>query len=92
MAMATVIVGMVYYPEISSSVPFADAFRVVGMPWGSYVVAVGAVAGTMNTVLVSIFCLQRVIVVLARTSLIPSLLVSLGFRLALAKPLPDSTR
>lgn len=74
MAMATVIVGMVYYPEISSSVPFADAFKAVGMNWASYVVSVGAVAGTFNTVLVSVFSLQRIVVVLARTDLIPSVL------------------
>jgi len=77
MAMATVIVGMVFYPEISSAVPFADAFRSVGMNWAAYVVSVGAVAGTFNTVLVSIFSLQRIVVVLARTDLIPSILGSI---------------
>lgn len=75
MAVSAVIVGMVHYTQISVAAPFADAFRQTpGYGWASYVVSVGAVAGTFNTVLVTLFSLQRICVVLGRTDLLPRIL------------------
>lgn len=76
MAMATVVVGMVYYADVSPAAPFSDAFRQVGYNWAAYIVSIGAIAGTFNSALVDLYSLGRLIVVLGRAGLMPHALVS----------------
>lgn len=54
------------------------AFRSVGWPWASYIVAVGALMAIVNTVLATQFALSRTFVTLARLDLLPAALVRAG--------------
>lgn len=44
--------------QIDPSASFATAFKQVNMPWGSYLVGLGAVLGIVTGVLVSKRCLH----------------------------------
>lgn len=43
--MALCLVMMVPYNELDANASFATAFTQVGLPWGQYLVALGAVLG-----------------------------------------------
>jgi amino acid transporter len=67
--------GMVPYYKIDSNAPFSVALGQF-YPWASYIVSIGACAGTFNTAFASLYAMSRLIVVLSRCRLIPEFLVS----------------
>jgi amino acid transporter len=51
--MSLCLVMMVPYHQLDPAASFATAFTQVGLPWGQYLVALGAVLGIVTGVLVS---------------------------------------
>eukprot|EP00775_Hariotina_reticulata_P009041 gene9041-9212_t len=72
-AASTVIVGMVPYYEIDSNAPFSVALARYYPP-ASYIVAIGACAGTFNSAFAGMYAMSRLLVVLSRCRLIPNFL------------------
>jgi len=65
--MALVLVMMVPYSSLDESAAFAVAFEQAGFLWGRYLVAVGAVLGTLTGVLVGVMGVARLICCLCRS-------------------------
>jgi amino acid transporter len=63
------------YYLIDSNAPFSVALGQF-YPWASYIVSLGACAGTFNTAFASLYAMSRLVVVLSRCRLIPEFLVS----------------
>ncbi|WIA18741.1 hypothetical protein OEZ85_003431 [Tetradesmus obliquus] len=68
--MALCIVMMVPYHMIDPRASFATAFTQVGLPWGQYLVGLGAVLGIVTGVLVTFMGVARIITSTARTHLL----------------------
>lgn len=68
-AMALCIVMMVPYHQIDEKASFATAFTQVGLPWGQYLVGLGATLGIVTGVLVNCMGVSRIVCSLARTHL-----------------------
>jgi amino acid transporter len=66
---------MVPYYAIDSNAPFSVALGQF-YPWASYIVSLGACAGTFNTAFASLYAMSRLVVVMSRCRLIPEFLVS----------------
>jgi hypothetical protein len=67
--------GMVPYYLIDSNAPFSVALGSF-YPWASYIVSIGACAGTFNSAFAALYAMSRLMVVLSRCRLIPEFLVS----------------
>lgn len=67
--------GMVPYLEIDSRAPFSVALGKY-YPWASYIVSIGACAGTFNSAFADLYAMSRLMVVLSRCRVIPDFLVS----------------
>jgi amino acid transporter len=67
--------GLLPYYEIDSNAPFSVALGKF-FPWASYVVSIGACAGTFNSAFADLYAMSRLMVVLSRCRLIPEFLVS----------------
>jgi amino acid transporter len=63
------------YYLIDSNAPFSVALGQF-YPWASYIVSVGACAGTFNSAFAALYAMSRLMVVLSRCRLIPEFLVS----------------
>jgi amino acid transporter len=66
--------GLEHYLNIDSNAPFSVALG-KHYPWSSYVISIGACAGTFNTAFASLYAMSRLMVVLSRCRLIPQALV-----------------
>jgi hypothetical protein len=69
--MALVLVMMVPYNTLDESAAFAVAFEQAGFMWGRYLVAVGAVLGTLTGTLVGLMGVARLICCLCRSHMGP---------------------
>jgi hypothetical protein len=67
--------GLLPYIEIDSNAPFSVALGKF-FPWASYVVSIGACAGTFNSAFADLYAMSRLMVVLSRCRLIPEFMVS----------------
>lgn len=70
-AVTAVLTGMVPSSQISIDAPVADAFRMVGLPWAQFVIAIGAMAGITSVLLVLMLSQPRVMLAIARDGLLP---------------------
>jgi amino acid transporter len=66
---------MVPYKEIDNNAPFSVALGSY-YPAASYIVSIGACAGTFNSAFADLYAMSRLMVVLSRCRLIPEMLVS----------------
>lgn len=78
-AASTVIVGMVPYYEIDSNAPFSVALAKYYPP-ASYIVSIGACAGTFNSAFAGLYAMSRLMVVMSRCRLIPEFLARINPR------------
>lgn len=65
---------MVPYQEIDSNAPFSVALAKYYPP-ASYIVSIGACAGTFNSAFADLYAMSRLMVVMSRCRLIPNFLV-----------------
>jgi amino acid transporter len=63
------------YKEIDANAPFSVALGRYYPP-ASYIVSVGACAGTFNSAFADLYAMSRLMVVMSRCRLIPDFLVS----------------
>lgn len=73
--MCVTICGMVPYFTIDVNAPFAAAYSTIGVHWAGKVVAVGALAGIITSLLVNLFGQIRLLFTLGREGLLPESLV-----------------
>eukprot|EP00775_Hariotina_reticulata_P001934 gene1934-2264_t len=69
--MSAVLVLMVPYDQLDSGAPFAAAFSTVGMNWGRYIVALGALMGIITSTMVGMYATARIICSVARQHMLP---------------------
>jgi len=69
--------GVAKYSDLNNSEPLAFALRGLGYPWGSALVATGAICGITTVLLVLIYGQTRVFYVMARDRLLPQWMVKL---------------
>ncbi|CAG9461907.1 unnamed protein product [Pedinophyceae sp. YPF-701] len=69
---STVLTGMVPSDELDLHAPLAAAFRVVGVPWASKIVALGTVTVLTATIYCTIYAQPRLLMSMARDGLLPS--------------------
>ena len=69
-AVAAVLTGMVPYDKIDIHAPVADAFRLVGLPWAQFLVAIGALTGITSVLLVMMLSQPRIWLAMARDGLV----------------------
>ncbi|KAJ8546542.1 hypothetical protein K7X08_032616 [Anisodus acutangulus] len=70
-ALATVLCLMQSYKNIDVNAPFSVAFEAVGLGWGKYVVAAGALKGMTSVLLVNCVGQARYVTHISRTHMIP---------------------
>ncbi|TQM68332.1 amino acid/polyamine/organocation transporter (APC superfamily) [Actinomadura hallensis] len=71
-SVATVLVGMQRYTELSTEAPLADAFKAVGRPVFATIIDVGAVVGLVTVVLILLLGMSRIFFALSRDGLMPA--------------------
>ena len=71
MAVAAVLTGIVSYKELGVPEPIAVAVDRMGMPWFSFLIKVGAVAGLSSVMLILTYGQTRVFYSMARDGLLP---------------------
>jgi APA family basic amino acid/polyamine antiporter len=71
MAVAAVLTGVVSYKELGVPEPIAVAVDRMGMPWFSFLIKVGAVAGLTSVMLILTYGQSRVFFSMARDGLLP---------------------
>ncbi|KAF6256039.1 amino acid permease family protein [Scenedesmus sp. NREL 46B-D3] len=67
--MSLCLVMMVPYDQLDPAASFATAFTQVGLPWGQYLVALGATLGIITGVLVGVMGVARIVTSMGRTHL-----------------------
>lgn len=67
--------GLVPYYNLDINAPFSVALGQF-YPWSSYIISIGACAGTFNSAFAALYAMSRLMVVLSRCRLIPHFLVS----------------
>ncbi|WIA40660.1 hypothetical protein OEZ86_004366 [Tetradesmus obliquus] len=72
-AASTVITGLVPYYNLDINAPFSVALGQF-YPWSSYIISIGACAGTFNSAFAALYAMSRLMVVLSRCRLIPHFL------------------
>ena len=71
-AVSGVLTGMVPFKELDGDAPIADAFKNLGKDWVSAFIYVGALAATLNTVMLLMLGQSRVAFAMAATACCPS--------------------
>ncbi len=71
-ATSAVLVGIVPYAQLDNPAPIAVAVNRMGMPWFSFLVKIGAIAGLTSVMLVLLYGQTRIFYTMARDGLIPS--------------------
>jgi APA family basic amino acid/polyamine antiporter len=74
---AGTLTGVARYSDLNNPEPLAFALRGLGYPWGSALVATGAICGITTVLLVLIYGQTRIFFVMARDKLLPQWLVAL---------------
>ncbi len=70
MAVAGVLTGIIPVNHIDIHAPVADALKQIGYPWGSVLVAIGALAGITSVLLVMMLGQVRILFAMARDGLL----------------------
>lgn len=71
-----VLVGVVPYSQLDVAAPIALATDRMGLPWFSYMVKIGAIAGLSSVMLVLLYGQTRVFYTMSRDGLLPSALAT----------------
>ncbi len=71
---ALVLTGLVDYRELNVAQPIAIAVNKMNMPWFAKIVKIGAIAGLSSVILSMMYGLVRVIFVVTKDGLLPSIL------------------
>ncbi len=71
LAVAAVMTGVVYYPELGVPAPIALAVRALNMPWLSAFISLGAIAGITSVILVMLLGQPRIFYTMAKDGLLP---------------------
>jgi APA family basic amino acid/polyamine antiporter len=71
-----VLVGVVPYAQLDVAAPIALAADHMGLPWFSYVVKIGAIAGLSSVMLVLLYGQTRVFYTMSRDGLLPTALAA----------------
>ncbi len=72
---AAVLTGAVNYKELNVSSPISYALLKVGYHFGSFIVAIGAIAGLTSTILVMQYGLSRILLAMSRDGFFPKKLL-----------------
>jgi len=74
-AVAVVLTGIVPYTSLhNNGAPISYALGAIGIPWGSALVSVGAIAGLTSVLIVTLYGQTRIFFAMARDGLLPSFL------------------
>eukprot|EP01025_Chloroclados_australasicus_P005667 TRINITY_DN11765_c0_g2_i3.p1 TRINITY_DN11765_c0_g2~~TRINITY_DN11765_c0_g2_i3.p1 ORF type:complete len:637 (-),score=70.64 TRINITY_DN11765_c0_g2_i3:1355-3118(-) len=76
--MCVTITGMQPYDQIDQDAPFSIAFHNLGVEWARTIIAIGAVTGIATSFLVNMLGYIRLIVILARSYLLPTALAKVN--------------
>ncbi len=71
MAVAAVLTGIVPYNTLNVADPIAKAVDAVGLPWLSFIVKIGAIAGLTSVMMVLMYGQTRVFYTMAKDGLMP---------------------
>lgn len=72
MCVALVLTGVVPFTELNVPDPMAKAVDAVGLPWLSFLIKIGAIAGLTSVMMVLLFGQTRIFYTMARDGLMPS--------------------
>ena len=70
-AIAAVLTGMVYWPQINIEAPLSHAFLDHNLPWASDIIVLGALAGLTSVMLVMLLGQSRILYAMANDGLLP---------------------
>jgi APA family basic amino acid/polyamine antiporter len=70
-AVAAVLTGLVPYPKLDVADPVVEGARVIGMPWLSLLIEVGALVGLTTVILVLLYGQSRIFATIANDGLLP---------------------
>jgi APA family basic amino acid/polyamine antiporter len=73
-ATSAVLVGIVPYQQLDNPAPIAVAVNRMGMPWFSFLVKIGALAGLTSVMLVLLYGQTRIFYTMSRDGLLPSVM------------------
>src|ERR1019366_2377215 len=73
-ATSAVLVGIVPYASLDGPAPIATAVDQIGMPWFSFLVKIGAIAGLSSVMLVLLYGQTRIFYTMSRDGLLPSIM------------------
>ena len=73
-SVAGVLTGLVKYEQLGVAQPIAIAVDKMGLPWFSILVKIGAIAGLTSVILVMLYGLVRILFVISKDGLLPSVL------------------
>ncbi len=73
-ATSAVLVGIVPYAQLDTPAPIAVAVNRMGMPWFSFLVKIGAIAGLSSVMLVLLYGQTRIFYTMSRDGLLPSVM------------------
>jgi APA family basic amino acid/polyamine antiporter len=73
-ATSAVLVGIVPYAQLDTPAPIALAVNRMGMPWFSFLVKIGAIAGLSSVMLVLLYGQTRIFYTMSRDGLLPSVM------------------
>jgi APA family basic amino acid/polyamine antiporter len=71
MAVALVLTGIVHYDTLNVADPIAKAVDAIGLPWLSFMVKVGAIAGLTSVMMVLLYGQTRIFYTMSRDGLMP---------------------
>ncbi len=69
---AVILTGMVPYTLIDIHAPVALAFKMVGLRWAEFIIAIGAIAGMTSVLMVLMLSQPRIMFAMARDGLLPA--------------------
>jgi basic amino acid/polyamine antiporter, APA family len=72
MAVAFVLTGLVHYSTLNVADPIAKAVDAIGLPWLSFLVKVGAIAGLTSVMMVLLYGQTRIFYTMSRDGLMPA--------------------
>lgn len=75
---AITLTGAVSYTELNVSSPISFALIKMGYHFGSFIIAIGAIAGLTSTILVMLFGLSRIFLAMSRDGLFPAGLATIN--------------
>lgn len=73
MAVAAVLTGIVNYSTLNVADPIAKAVDAIGLPWFSFIVKIGAIAGLTSVMMVLMYGQTRIFYTMSKDGLMPSI-------------------